>query len=89
MSVTIEIKDSPIQRKVINQVTKRLEYLTAGGIYTLAAILGEEFWEEDDDDSHNALGRAFAGLVVNNRLLFEPNGWTSNRHNEYRYTPTS
>jgi hypothetical protein len=77
-----------MQRKLIRQVAKRLPYLTAGEVYTLAAILGEQFWEEDDEDSHNALGRVFSGLVGAGRLPFESNGWSSNRHNEYRYTPS-
>ena len=70
------------------QIAKRLSYLTAGEVYTLAAILGEQFWEEDDEDSHNALGRVFSSLVGGGRLPFESNGWSSNRHNEYRYTPS-
>jgi hypothetical protein len=88
MDTTIETNSSAMQRKLINQVAKRLPYLTAGEIYTLAAILGEQFWEEDDEDSHNALGRVFSGLVGAGRLPFESNGWSSNRHNEYRYTPS-
>ncbi len=88
MDTTIETNSSAMQRKLIRQVAKRLPYLTAGEVYTLAAILGEQFWEEDDEDSHNALGRVFAGLVSAGRLPFESNGWSSNRHNEYRYTPS-
>jgi hypothetical protein len=88
MNIYIDASDTALQRKLINQVAKRLPYLTAGEIYTLAAILGEQFWEEDDEDSHNALGRVFSGLVGAGRLPFESNGWGSNRHNEYRYTPS-
>jgi hypothetical protein len=88
MDTTIETNSSAMQRKLIEQVTKRLPFLTAGEVYTLAAILGEQFWEEDDEDSHHALGRVFSGLVGTDRLPFASNGWTSNRHNEYRYTPS-
>jgi hypothetical protein len=88
MTTTTESTDSTTKRKLIEQVTKRLPFLTAGEVYTLAAILGEQFWEEDDEDSHHALGRVFSGLVGTDRLPFASNGWTSNRHNEYRYTPS-
>ena len=87
MATTNGTNNSAMQSKLINQVAKRLPYLTAGEVYTLAAILGEQFWEEDDEDSHNALGRVFSGLVGADRLPFESNGWSSNRHNEYRFTP--
>jgi hypothetical protein len=80
--------DNSTRNKLITQVKKRLPYLTAGEIYTLAAILGEQFWEEDDDESHNALGRVFSGLVTAGKLPFVSSGWSSNRHNEYRYTPS-
>jgi hypothetical protein len=88
MTTTTESTDSTTKQKLIEQVTKRLPFLTAGEVYTLAAILGEQFWDEDDEDSHNALGRVFSGLVGAGRLPFESNGWSSNRHNEYRYTPS-
>jgi hypothetical protein len=80
--------NTTMQNKLVNQVRRRLPYLTAGEVYTLAAILGEQFWEEDDEDSHNALGRVFSGLVGASKLPFTSNGWSSNRHNEYRYTPS-
>jgi len=89
MNMISKDSDTAMQRKLIVQVTKRLPYLTAGEIYTVAAILGEKFWEEDDEDSHNGLGRVFSGLVSEGRLPFDSNGWTSNRHNEYRFTPPS
>jgi hypothetical protein len=88
MQNSTEPTDTTTQSKLIEQVNKRLPYLAAGEVYTLAAILGEQFWEEDDEDSHNALGRVFSSLVGAGRLPFESNGWSSNRHNEYRYTPS-
>lgn len=88
MNTPIDATDTAIQRRLIEQVSKRLPFLTAGEVYTLVAILGEQFCEEDDEGSHNALGRIFSGLVGGGRLPFEPNGLTSNRHNEYRYTPS-
>jgi hypothetical protein len=75
-----------MQNKLVNQVRRRLPYLTTGEVYTLAAILGEQFWEEDDEDSHNALGRVFSGLVTTGKMPFTSNGLSSNRHNEYQYT---
>ena len=88
MTITIETTDTELQRKLIMQTDKRLPYLTAGQNYTLAAILGETFWEENDEESHRAQGRCFASLVSDRRLPFTADGWTKNRHNEYRYTPT-
>ncbi|MCP5205231.1 MAG: hypothetical protein H6992_13835 [Pseudomonadales bacterium] len=87
MNTIIDPHSTNLKSRLINQVVKRLPFLTAGEVYTLAAILGEQFWEEDDEDSHNALGRVFSGLVNAGELPFESNGWTSNRHNEYRYKP--
>lgn len=88
MTTTNEGATSATQDNLIKQVKKRLPFLTAGEVYTLAAILGEQFWEEDDEDSHRGLGRIFAGMVNHGELPFETNGWTPNRHNEYRYTPS-
>lgn len=88
MSNLMQATDSTIQRKLLTQVEKRLPYLTAGKVYTLAAILGESFWEHDDEDSHHALGRAFSALVTKKRVPFKAKGWTSNRHNEYKYKPS-
>ena len=88
MKMKIHGADSSMLQKLIMQVNKRLPYLTAGEVYTLAAILGEQFWEEEDDDvSHNGMGRLFSGLVADGQFPFQGNGWTSNRHNEYRFTP--
>jgi hypothetical protein len=87
MNIYIDASDTALQRKVIEQTIKRLPYLTSGIIYTVAAILGEDFWEEDDE-SHRSIGQSFSHLVNNGRLPFESNGWSSNRHNEYRYTPS-
>ena len=88
MTITIEATDTEQQRKLITQVDKRLQYLTAGESYTLAAILGETFWEENDDESHKAQGRCFSALVNEGRVPFDANGWTKYRHNEYRYAPS-
>ncbi len=78
--------DTRLQQKIITQVEKRLPYLTAGNVYTVAAILGEKFWE-DDDDAHRSIGQSFSHLVSNNRLPFIQVGWNAVRHNEYHYTP--
>jgi hypothetical protein len=87
MNMIIKDTDTDQQRKLIEQVDKRLPYLTAGESYTLAAILGEIFWEENDEESHKAQGRCFSALVNEGRVPFEADGWTKYRHNEYRYTP--
>jgi hypothetical protein len=86
MNISVEESDTALQRKVIEQTVKRLPYLTSGNIYTVAAILGEEFWEEDDE-SHRSIGQSFSHLVNAQRLPFEHIGLTQVRHNEYRYTP--
>lgn len=86
MNIAIEASDTEIQIKIITQVKKRLPYLTTGEVYTVAAILGEPFWD-DGDESHKALGRIFSGLVGDGRLPFQQDGWNKIRHNEYRYTP--
>ena len=88
MNMTIKDTDTDLQRKLINQVDKRLPYLTAGEKYTLAAILGEKFWEEEDEESHKPQGRCFSGLVNDGRVPFQADGWSIYRHNEYRYTPS-
>lgn len=88
MNIIINDTDTDQQRKLLEQVDKRLQYLTAGESYTLAAILGETFWEENDDESHKAQGRSFSGLVNEGRAPFDSNGWTKYRHNEYRYAPS-
>ena len=88
MNLIIKESDTDLQRKLITQVAKRLPFLTAGETYTVAAVLGEKFWEEDDEESHKAQGRVFSGLVnEEGRVPFEANGWTQYRHNEYRYKP--
>ncbi len=86
MNIYIDASDTALQRKVIELTINRLPYLTSGNIYTVAAILGEEFWEEDDE-SHRSIGQCFSHLVNNGRLPFEHIGLTQVRHNEYRYTP--
>jgi len=86
MTTTTEPTSTTIQRKIIEQVINRLPYLTSGSVYTAAAILGEKFWEEDND-SHRSIGKSFSHLVSKGRLPFEVIGLTPVRHNEYRYTP--
>ena len=86
MKIYTDENDTPMQRKVVEQVIRRLPYLTSGSVYTAAAILGEEFWEEDND-SHKSIGQSFSHLVSKGRLPFEIIGLTPVRHNEYQYTP--
>ncbi len=86
MNVHTETTGTALQQKIITQVEKRLPFLTSGNVYTVAAILGEQFWDEDDE-SHRSIGQCFSHLVGKNQLPFEQTGWNSVRHNEYRYTP--
>ena len=86
MNLIVKDTDTDLQRKLITQVAKRLPYLTAEERYTLAAILGEKFWEEEDEESHKAQGRCFSGLVNDGRVPFAADEWTNNRHNAYRYS---
>ena len=86
MNIYTDKKDTPMQRKIIEQVIKRLPYLTSGSVYTGGAIFGEEFWEENTA-SHKSIGQSFSHLVSKGRLPFEIIGFTPVRHNEYRYTP--
>ena len=86
MNIYIDDADNTMQRKLLEQTIKRLPYLTSGNIYTLAVILGEDFWE-NDDDSHKSIGQSFSYLVKKGRLPFEKTGLTGVRHNEYRYSP--
>jgi hypothetical protein len=88
MTAITEPTDPDTRRKLIEQVTKRLSFLTAGEVYTLAAILGEDFWE-DDGESHKSLGLCFSRLVNNELLPFASIGLTPDRHNKYRYNGTN
>ena len=99
MTIKYESTDTEMQRKLLLQVEKRLPYLTVGDTYTLAAILGESFWEgenddddsgdnrNDDEDCHRTWGRCFSALVAEGRVPFLMKGFTKYRHNEYVYAP--
>ena len=86
MKIKKSKNDSALQQKIIKQTSKRLQYLTSGTVYTVAAILGEKFWE-DDDEAHRSVGISFSHLVSTERLPFTQVGWNDVRHNEYQYTP--
>ncbi len=86
MKIKISNSDSALQRKIIKQTSKRLQYLTSGTVYTVAAILGEKFWE-DDNEAHRSVGICFSSLVSTKRLPFIQIGWNDVRHNEYLFTP--
>ena len=83
-----KIKNADVRLKGILQVQldKRLTSLISGDSYTLAGILGEEFWE-NEDEPHKAMGRAFSSLVEAGEVPFQACGWTKARSNEYIYTP--
>lgn len=86
MNDTTATTDEALKAVLKKQVAKRLDYLTAGDRFPLASILGETFWEEEDVP-HTTLGKAFSSLVECGELPFQASGWTSNRNNEYIYTP--
>ena len=86
MKIFTDENDTPLQQKIIEQVKRRLPFLTSGNVYTVAAILGEQFWDEDDE-SHRSIGQCISYMVGKDRLPFTPAGWNSTRHNEYHYTP--
>ncbi len=87
MKIFTDENDTPLQQKIIEQVKRRLPFLTSGNVYTVAAILGEEFWEDEDENMHKAFGLCFSYMVANQRLPFIQVGWNSVRHNEYHYQP--
>lgn len=86
MNIVVKPTDNALQRTLIEQVIEHLHELTPGETYTVAAILGDEFWDETDD-SHKAIGQCFSHLVNSDRLPFEPAGWNSVRHNLYHFKP--
>jgi hypothetical protein len=86
MKIIILPFDNAQQRKLLAHIAARLRYLKPKQRYSLEAILGPKFWE-DVDDSHISLGHCFCGLVRKGRVPFAEAGWTSNRHNSYRYMP--
>lgn len=86
MSIAVKTKDKAITRRLIDQINKRLSALKPEHEYELEGILGAKYWE-DEDDSHLALGHVFSQLVGDNRVPFKSAGWSSNRHNKYRYMP--
>lgn len=85
MKVTILASDNATQRTLVEYLNERIPHLEAGQRYSLDAILGPEIWE-DTDASHRALGRYFADMVSKGRVPFVTAGWTSDRHNRYRFT---
>ena len=87
MTIKIKPEDKALTRRLIDQINRRLSELTPGKEYTLEHIVGLEYWQdEDENDSHHALGRTFSLLATEGRAPFVVAGWTGNRHNNYRYT---
>lgn len=86
MSIQIRTDDNATVRRLIDQLNARLQFLEPGKEYELETILGPEYWA-DEEDSNNALGHHFSGLVRNGRVPFTFDGWTKDRHNKYQYTP--
>ena len=85
MNIAIQDSDNDQQRRLITQVQCRLGDLIPGKLYSLEAILGIEYWEEEDDP-HRGMGMRFSALVAQGRLPFVFTGFTKQRHNQYRYT---
>ena len=87
MSIKIKSTDKALTRRLINQINLRLPALEPEKDYALAHIVGQDYWkDEDEEDSHHALGRAFSNLVGKGRAPFVDAGLTRDRHNNYRYT---
>jgi hypothetical protein len=87
MSIEIKPTDKALTRRLINQINRRLPELKSGKEYALEGIVGQEYWQdEDEDDSHHALGRAFSNLVGEGRAPFVDAGLTGDRHNNYQHT---
>ena len=81
MNSTFHSISYEIQSCVFTQVLTRLEYLIDEEIYTLPAILGEDFWKNASPHTHADLEMAFADFVAAGRFSFEP----LNGNGEYRY----
>ena len=72
MEKTIDSVDYETQRTVFMQILMRLGNLSDEEVYTVPEILGQDFWEEADPDSHADMEIAFAGFVAGRRFAFEP-----------------
>ena len=79
-------KDKAMIRRLIHQVNSQLENLDPGREYDLRHILGNEYWD-DEEESHKALGRAFSFLVGDRPTPFTNKGLTKARHNKYLFEP--
>lgn len=77
--------DSALTKIVIAQVNARLADLTPGDEYTLANILGDDFWDKRPT-LHRAMGQSFSKLVTNGRTPFTAAELTQKRHNQYYFT---
>lgn len=88
MSIEIKTTDKALTRRLIDQINRKLADLEPGKEYALEDIVGQEYWQdENEDDSHHALGRAFSKLVSDGRTPFIDIGLTKDRHNNYQYNP--
>ena len=85
MKITVIASDNALQRKLIHHLNTRLSELTPNSVYSLEAIIGPDYWEAEPEP-HIALGRYFTSMVNKGRVPFSAAGWTSDRHNKYRYT---
>jgi hypothetical protein len=85
MTIQIRPSDTADRRALIDYLNARLPELVPDNRYSLEAILGPDIWA-DTDVSHHALGRYFADMVSRGHVPFVMAGWTSDRHNRYKYT---
>ena len=85
MNITVIASDNALQRKLIHQLNSRISELTPKSVYSLEAIVGADYWQ-DEPESHRSLGRYFSSMVNKGRAPFTTAGWTLDRHNKYRYT---
>ena len=85
MKIAIRASDKALQRKLIRHLNKRLPELVAKKVYPLEAIVGLKYWIKEPE-SHISLGRCFSDLVNKGRIPFVKAGFTSDRHDKYRFT---
>ena len=85
MKISKKPDDNVTVRRLIDQLNSRIPDLEPDSMYQLEAILGPEYWV-DEEDSHNVLGRHFSALVCSGRVPFSSEPLSKDRHNQYRYT---
>ena len=84
MKIKSKPNDSALDLKIIAQVNMRLSALKRGEKYTLAGILGKDYWDSHET-AHRATGQRFSKLVREGRTPFIPTDLSKDRHNQYYF----